>query len=154
MADGVENNNNTTPEMSTIFAKSFSDVSKIEVFLGQNFWCWKERVSTLLDMYGVASAHTTSKPDSSFPAKQIEDWIHTNKVCLHTLLNALSNNLFDVYCSYKEAKEIWDSLILKYTVEDVVRQRFLIKNYYCWEMIKDKDIKIQINEYHKLTWRH
>jgi len=30
------------------------------------------------------------------------------------------------------------------------RQRFVIVNYYRWEMIKDKDIKIQINEYHKL----
>jgi len=55
-----------------------------------------------------------------------------------------------MYCSYKEAKEIWDSLILKYTAEDVVRQRFVIEKYYRWEMIKDKDIKIQINEYHKL----
>ena len=67
-----------------------------------------------------------------------------------TLLSALSNNLFDVYCSYKEAKYIWDSLILKYIVEDVIRQRFMIENYHRWEMIKDKDIKIQINEYHKL----
>jgi len=41
-------------------------------------------------------------------------------------------------------------LILKYIAEDIVRQRFIIGNYYCWEMIKDKDIKIQINEYNKL----
>jgi len=41
-------------------------------------------------------------------------------------------------------------LILKYTAEDVARQRFVIGNYYDWEMIEDKDIKIQINEYHKL----
>ena len=41
-------------------------------------------------------------------------------------------------------------MILKYTAEDVVRQRFVIGNYYRWEMIEDKDIKIQINEYHKL----
>jgi len=77
-------------------------------------------------------------------------WIHANKVCRHTLLSALSNDLFDVYCSYKEAKEIWDSFILKYIVEDIVRQRFIIGNYYHWEMIEDKDIKIQIKEYHKL----
>jgi len=43
MADGVENNNtalemsNGTSGTSTIFAKPFSDVSKIEVFSGQNF---------------------------------------------------------------------------------------------------------------------
>jgi len=127
---------------STIFAKPFPDVSKIEVFSSQNFRRWQERVSTLLDMYGVAYALMTSKPDTSSSAKQIEDWIHANKVCRHTMLSALSNDLFDVYCSYKEAKEIWDSLILKYTAEDVVRQRFVIGKYYRWEMIEDKDIKI------------
>jgi len=156
MTEGVEINN-IVPEMSngasgtsTIFAKPFPDVSKIEVFSGQNFRPWQERVSTLLDMYGVAYVLTTSKPDTSSSAKQIEDWIHANKVCRHTMLSALSNDLFDVYCSYKEAKEIWDSLILKYTAEDVVRQRFVIGKYYRWEMIEVKDIKIQINEYHKL----
>ena len=41
-------------------------------------------------------------------------------------------------------------MILKYTTEDVVKQRFIIGNYYRWEMIEDKDIKIQINEYDKL----
>ena len=56
----------------------------------------------------------------------------------------------DVYASYKNAKDIWDSLILKYTAEDIVRQRFVIAKYYRWEMIEGKDIKIQINEYHKL----
>jgi len=88
---------------------------------------WQERVSTLLDMYGVAMALSTSKPDES-NAKQVEDWTYANKVCRHTLLSALSNDLFDVHCSYKEAKEIWDSLILKYTAEDVVRQMFVIGN--------------------------
>jgi len=91
--------------MQTIFAKPFSDVSKIEVFTGKNFQRWQERVSTLLDMYGVAFAFTTSKPDPSTTAKQIDAWIHANKVCRHALLNALSNDMFDVYCSYKEAKK-------------------------------------------------
>jgi len=101
-------------------------------------------------MYEVAFALTTSKPDPSTVVKQIDAWIHANKVCRHTLLNVLSNYLFDVYYSYKEAKDIWDSLILKYTIKDILKQRFIIGNYYRWEMIEDKDIKIQINEYHKL----
>ena len=95
-------------------------------------------------------ALTTFKPDPSTTAKQIDAWIHANKVCHHTLFNALSNDMFDVYCSYKETKDIWDSFNLKYTAEDVIRQRFVIGNYYRWEMIEDKDIKIQIHEYHKL----
>ncbi|KAG5068605.1 hypothetical protein JHK85_000982 [Glycine max] len=72
------------------------------------------------------------------------------EVCRHNLLSALSNDLFDVYCSYTESKEICDSLILKYTIEDVLRQRFIIANYYRWIMNEEKDIKVQINEYHKL----
>jgi len=62
----------------------------------------------------------------------------------------LSNDLFDVYCSYREEKDIWNSLIHKYIAEDVFRKRFVIRNYNRWEMIEDKDIKIQINEYYKL----
>jgi len=74
----MENQNSSgTP---TIFAKPFPDVSKIEVFSGQNFRRWQEHVSTLLDMYGVAMALSTSKPDES-SAKQVEDWTYANKVC-------------------------------------------------------------------------
>jgi len=155
MADNNNNtssteNPNTVFRAQIVFAKPFPDVLKIEVFSGQNFRRWQEHVSTLLNIYGVATALTSSKPNSNIPSKHVEDWIHANKVCQHTLLSALSNDLFDVSFSYEEAKEIWNLLILKYTAEDIVRQRFSIGNYYRWEMIEDKDIKIQINEYHKL----
>ena len=80
----------------------------------------------------------------------IEAWAHANKVCHHTILTTLSNELFDVYCAYKEAKGIWESMLTKYTVEDVGKQNFVIGNYYKWEMVDNKDIKLQINEYHKL----
>ena len=41
-------------------------------------------------------------------------------------------------------------LILKYTAEDAGKQKFVVGNFYKWEMTKAKDIKLQINEYHKL----
>nr|XP_016447903.1 PREDICTED: uncharacterized protein LOC107772959 [Nicotiana tabacum] len=50
----------------------------------------------------------------------------------------------------EEAKEIWESMIIKYTAEDATKQKFVIGNYYNWEMTEDKDITAQINEYHKL----
>jgi len=92
-------------------------------------------------MYEVALALTTYKPDLSTTAKQVDDWIHAKKVCRFTLLSVLSDDLFGVYAFYKNAKDIWDSLILKYTAEYIVRQRFVIGNYYRWEMIETKDIK-------------
>ncbi|XP_021631823.1 uncharacterized protein LOC110629217 [Manihot esculenta] len=58
--------------------------------------------------------------------------------------------IFDVYCSYKEAKQIWESIIAKYTAEDIGKRKFIIGKFYKWEMVNDKDIKAQINEYHKL----
>ena len=52
--------------------------------------------SILLDMHGVIFALSTPKPDSAIDAGQLQQWVQANKVCHHTLLNALSNDLFDI----------------------------------------------------------
>ena len=41
-------------------------------------------------------------------------------------------------------------MVKKYTVEDVGKKKIIVGNYYKWEMVDNKDIKLQINEYHKL----
>ncbi|CAJ2667187.1 unnamed protein product [Trifolium pratense] len=102
-------------------------------------------------MYAVTNVLTESKPASTATEKVTEQWTHANRVCRSTILSTLSNDLFDVYCSYKEAKEIWDSMATKYTAEDAGKQKFVIGNYYRWEMVEEKDIKAQINEYHNLV---
>ena len=127
------------------FAKPFPDISKIEVFGGENFKRWQERIFSVLDIRGVTWVLTDSKTDTN-----IKSWTYKNKVCRHSIISTLSNELFDVYCSYKEAKEIWESMITKYTAEDAGKQKFVIGKFYHWEMMDEKDIKIQINEYHKL----
>lgn len=140
-----------TPLVSNAtFAKPLLDVSKIQVFASQHFQHLQEHVDTRLDMHGVVFSLTTKKPNSASPAKELEQWNHANKVSRLTLLDTLSNELFDFYYSYKQAKQICDSFVLKYIVRDVVKQRFIIDNYYLWTMIEDKNIKVQINEYHKL----
>ena len=40
--------------------------------------------------------------------------------------------------------------LTKYTDEDVGKQNFVVGNYYKWEMVDNNDIKLQINECHKL----
>ena len=120
------------------YAKSFPDISKVE-FGGQNFKRWQERIYSILDMYGVVFALKQPKPETD-DSKQLDSWSYTNKVCRHTIINTLSNELFDVCCSYKEAKDIWESMTLKYTAEDAGKQKFVIGNFYHWEMDDDKDI--------------
>ena len=95
-------------------------------------------------MHGVTWLLST---ENTFP--NTEAWTHANKVCQHTILTTLSNELFDVYCAYKEANVIWESMLIKYIAEDVGKQKFVVGNYYKWEMVENKDIKLQIN-YHKL----
>ena len=130
--------------------RPFPDVSKIEVFDGSFFRRWQERVYSVLDMYGVAGALTDSEPAADATQATKDSWIQANKVCRHTLISTLSNELFDVYNVYKEANKIWESLILKYTAEDASKQKFVVANYYKWEMVEGKDIKSQINEYRRL----
>ncbi|CAH9079575.1 unnamed protein product [Cuscuta epithymum] len=140
-------------EVQPIHAKPFPDISKIEVFSGANFKRWQERLFSTLDVHGVADVLTQSMPakdNSPEGIKLLQQWTHANKVCRHTILSTLSNELFDVYCTKKEAKEIWSSMIAKYTAEDTVKQKFVIGNYYKWEMKEDRDIKAQIHEYQTL----
>ncbi|EOY31174.1 Gag-pol polyprotein, putative [Theobroma cacao] len=77
--------------------------------------------------------------------------MHANKACRHTIINMPSNELFDVYNPYKEAKQTWDSMVAKYIAKNVEKQKFVIGNFYYWGMTDDKNIKSQINEYHKLV---
>ena len=45
---------------------------------------------------------------------------------------------------------MWESIILKYTAEDFVKQKFVCGTYYRWEMTDNKDIVVQIHKYQKL----
>ena len=89
-------------------------------------------------MHGVAWLLST---ENNIPNSEV--WMHVNKVYQHTILTTLSNELFDVYCAYKEAKVIWESMLKKYTSDDVGKKKFVVGNYYKWEMIDNKDIKLQ-----------
>ena len=43
------------------YGKLFPDISKIEVFEGQHFKRWQERIFSILDMHGVAGALSDEK---------------------------------------------------------------------------------------------
>jgi len=148
MVENTNKNSKSTLETSnnvfatqSIFVKLFPNVTKIEVFTNKNFYpgknvclpCWTYIESLLhLQLLNPTQAHF--QKILTIGLMQIRYVV--------TPFSVFSNNLFDVYWFYKEAKYIWDSLILKYSAKDVIRQRFVIKNCYHWEMIEDKDIKI------------
>ncbi|XP_052205575.1 uncharacterized protein LOC127810136 isoform X3 [Diospyros lotus] len=111
------------------YVKPFPDVSKIELFDGNNFKRWQKRVHSILDVQSVAYALSESKPnEASVDAKLLDHWTYVNK----------------------EAKKNWDSMNAKCTAGDVGKEKFVIGKFYRWEMVDDKEIKAQINKCHKL----
>uniref|UniRef100_A0A0R0H5L4 Uncharacterized protein n=1 Tax=Glycine max TaxID=3847 RepID=A0A0R0H5L4_SOYBN len=104
---------------TTIFAKSLVNVSKIEVFNGQSFRHWQERVHTLLDMHGVVFAFFTPKLDASVDANQLRQWtmneekvikVQINKY--HKLLETLkTENIFlpDEFVSELQIEKLLES---------------------------------------------
>lgn len=55
-----------------------------------------------------------------------------------------------MYCSCKEVKVLWEALIKKFTAEDATKQKFVVRQFYNWQMSDVKEMKIQINEYKKM----
>ena len=106
--------------------------------------------SILMDINGVAYALTETQPAATMDVKTEESWQYANKVCQHTILQTLSNELFDVYCSCKEVKTIWEALVIKFIAGDATKQKFVVGKNNQWQMTEDKEMKVQITEYQML----
>ena len=89
------------------------------------------------------------KPKSG--SKDLSKWENGNKQVRHVILSTLTNELFDVYCQYKVAKEIWDAVTKKYIVEDAAKQKYVIGNFRKFQMIEDRDVSSQIHDHHMLV---
>ena len=133
MASGNVNTSQPTSTLVVVvlpLAKPFSDISKIEVFANENFKRWQERVLFFLDIHGVAYALTHTQLAPTIDAKLQESWQYANKICRHTILQMLSNELFHVHSSCKEAKTIWKALMTKFTNKYATKQKFVVGKYY------------------------
>ena len=64
---------------------------------------------------------------------------------------SLSNELFDVYCHFTIAKELWDELIDRYVIEDEGIKKFTTSNFLYFQMTNEKNISSQIHEYHNIV---
>lgn len=49
-----------------------------------------------------------------------------NKTVRGHLLNHMTNHLFNLFVTYKSAKEIWDSLEKKYGVDDAGKKKYVV----------------------------
>ena len=70
-----------------------------------------------IDVVNLGHILIDPKPKSDF--EDLSKWENGNKHVRHVILSTPTNELFDIYCQYKVAEEIWDALTKKYIIEGV-----------------------------------
>ena len=96
--------------------KVISEITKLEAFDGNNFKRWKERVLPILEFTEIDRVLYEPKPEED--PKNIAKWEKMNELCVHTIKCGLINKLFDNYCHFTCAKDLWDELNGHYGFED------------------------------------
>ncbi|XP_077214618.1 uncharacterized protein LOC143849484 [Tasmannia lanceolata] len=133
-----------------IASRSVSDVTKIEPFNGMFFKRWQQKILMILDISGVEYVLKTAKPieGSEDYDKVLAEWTKADKLCKSMILNALSNELFDVFCGLTHAADIWIALLQKYVVEAAGIKKYAIGNFLKFNMSDNKDVSFQIHGFH------
>ena len=97
-------------------------------FEGMHFKRWKSKMLFYITTKKVAYSVTTIKPTQVDPptaknTKEIANWDSDNFLCKNYILNALSDDLYDYYSSFKTAKDVWDAL-----QKNMILRRLGLKN--------------------------
>ena len=80
-----------------------------------------------------------------------EKWERTNKLCVHAIKCGFSNKFFDNYCHFTCAKDLWDELNGHYGFEDEGAKKFVIAKFMYFQMVEQKSISRQIEDFKKLV---
>ncbi|KAL0292593.1 UNVERIFIED_CONTAM: hypothetical protein Scaly_2582400 [Sesamum calycinum] len=91
-------------------------------FSGQFFKRCQQRMKIWLTMKGLLTVIQVTRPeptDTDPKTAEIAQWTERDQIGRGAILSALSNTLFDVYCSDSyTAKSLWDELDWKYNTEE------------------------------------
>ena len=88
----------------------------------------------------------TTDPPTREMLLTIEAWMQSDFLCRNYILNRLENNLYDIYSSYKTAKEVWEMLEKKYKTEDAGAKKFVIGKFLKYNMADTKTVIKQVEE--------
>jgi hypothetical protein len=140
-----------------------SDAIKPEVFDGTGFKRWQTRMRLWLmelGLFWVLTEEPTVVPGDDVP-NEVERarlaalrtrWEKANGSALARILAVLSNRLFDVYVSYKEAIKVWTELNAKYAESDNDNESFLVASYLNFRMGDGRSVVEQIHELQLIAW--
>ncbi|KAL0300313.1 UNVERIFIED_CONTAM: hypothetical protein Sangu_3128400 [Sesamum angustifolium] len=78
---------------------------------------------------------------------EIAQWTERDQIGQGAILSALSNMLFDVYCSNSYiAKSIWDESDRKYNTEEQGLEKYSIFKFMRYQVVEDRSVANQTHE--------
>ncbi|KAL2513438.1 Retrovirus-related Pol polyprotein from transposon TNT 1-94 [Abeliophyllum distichum] len=97
---------------------------KLEKFIGVEFKRWQQKI-----LFYLMTLNLTKFLNEDHPAIEkgennrasliaLDAWKHSNFLCKNYILNGLDNTFYNMYCSKKSTKDLWEFLERKYKTED------------------------------------
>ncbi|XP_024965846.1 uncharacterized protein LOC112506050 [Cynara cardunculus var. scolymus] len=141
-------------------------VEKPEKFKGTDFRHWQQNMLFYLTTLHVSNVLTDDEPcnppvslGQNVPTatqmkqfeKAVETWKSNEYNCINYILNALDDSIYDIYSTFKIAREIWESLQHKYKNKVACSKRFVVEKFLHYKMIDTKSIVKQVEELQVIT---
>lgn len=130
-----------------------SQYEKPEKFNGTDFNRWQQKMLFYLTTLNLVKflreecpAQTSENATDKNTQLAIEAWKHADFLCRNYILNGLDNTLYGVYCDFKTAKELWESLDKKYKTEDAGTKKFFVGKFLDFKMTDSKTVMSQVQE--------
>ncbi|KAL0325237.1 UNVERIFIED_CONTAM: hypothetical protein Sradi_5093000 [Sesamum radiatum] len=91
---------------------------------------------------------TRPEPTDTNPrTTEIAQWTERDQIGRGAILTALSNTIFDVYCSDSYiAKSLWDELDQKYNTKEQGLKKYYVSKFMRYQMVEDKSVSEQTYE--------
>ncbi|XP_038882321.1 uncharacterized protein LOC120073565 [Benincasa hispida] len=111
----------------------------------------------LLTIKKVVEACTSVKPiiplegPTEQQIKEAADWEEKDFLCKNSLLNDLTDDLYNYYSTMKRTKEVWDALQKKYDTEAAGSKKYAVSHYLKFQMTDDKYVEAQSHELQKIA---
>ncbi|KAL0368507.1 UNVERIFIED_CONTAM: Retrovirus-related Pol polyprotein from transposon TNT 1-94 [Sesamum calycinum] len=119
-------------------------------FSGQFFKRWQQRMKIWLTMKGLLTVIQVTRPEPTVTnpkTAEITQWTERDQIGVGAILSALSNTLFDVYCSDSyTAKSLWDELDRKYNTEEQGLEKYSVSKFMRYQMVEDRSVAEQTHE--------
>ena len=76
----------------------------------------------------------------------VEAWKYADFLCCNYLLNGLDNTLYNVYCVFNTARELWESLDKKYKTDNAGLKKFVVGKFLDYKMLDSKTVISQVQD--------